>query len=498
MKNRRIIVSIVALFLCLVAGAQRYCNPLPMPVGSKGNAGGDVSIFFDEGKYYMYCSGGGAWVSEDLLNWEYYPVDNIPIAPDVHKYNGKYYLTGNDITIWEGDTPLGPFHDLGPFKNTGGPELGWKVPFDSMLFVDDDNTPYLFWPGRGRTGIYGVELDKNDLTRFVSAPTHLFSYNPLHWFEHMGEHNEYQNVAWIEGPWVIKRNGIYYCAYSCSGTEWKSYAAGYYTATSPLGPYTYGGNNPLLRKTDGVVTGPSRGCMIKGPDGEYWAFYTIVLGGQFGGRKIGMDKIEFDELGNMSIKVTETPQPAPLGKPETGRKSVQLSMNKSSRGSFSSEQPGFFASYAVDEFAGTCWRPKPDDKQPYLMLDLSPAVDINVIDLFDVDGLRILFAGGGRGSLASLGSPNRERVLPVYKYKLEGSMDGKNFYMLLDKTNNTKSADTIYEDVQPRQCRYIKLTITDWPKETELGIIEATVFGKYSGYINPTNPQENDRYLYNY
>ena len=77
-------------------------------------------------------------------------------------------------------------------------------------------------------------------------------------------------------------------------------------------------------------------------------------------------------------------------------------------------------------------------------------------------------------------------------------MDGKNFYMLLDKTNNTKIADVIYEDVAPRQCRYVKLTITDWPKEIELGIIEATVFGKYSGYINPTNPQENDRYLYKY
>ena len=49
-----------------------------MPVGSKGNAGGDVSIFFDEGKYYMYCSGGGAWVSEDLLNWELSPGGQYP------------------------------------------------------------------------------------------------------------------------------------------------------------------------------------------------------------------------------------------------------------------------------------------------------------------------------------------------------------------------------------------------------------------------------------
>jgi hypothetical protein len=63
---------------------------------------------------------------------------------------------------------------------------------------------------------------------------------------------------------------------------------------------------------------------------------------------------------------------------------------------------------------------------------------------------------------------------------------------------HAKIADTVFDDIQPRQCRYVRLTITDWPKESELGIIEATVFGKYSGYINPTNPQENDRYLYKY
>ena len=88
--------------------------------------------------------------------------------------------------------------------------------------------------------------------------------------------------------------------------------------------------------------------------------------------------------------------------------------------------------------------------------------------------------------------------LPVYKYKLEGSLDGENFYMLVDKTNNTKITDNVFEDITPRQCRYVRLTITGWPEGINLGIIEATVFGRYSGYINPTNPQENDRYLFNY
>ena len=487
MKNRFLLLSLAALFLCATAGAQRYCNPLPMPVGEDGVASGDVSVYVS------------------------YGFDN---------YSG---------TIWEADSPLGPFHDLGPFKNTGGPELGWKVPFDSMFYVDDDGTPYLFWPGRGRTGIYGVELDKDDLTRFVSPPTHLFSYNPTHWFEHFGEANEYQNVSWIEGPWVFKKDGIYYCAYSCSGTQWQSYAAGYYTATSPLGPYTFAGNNPLLRKKEGLVQGPSHGSIVLGPDGNYWAFYTIIM--TMGGRRIGMDRIVFDDYGNMSVDVTETPQPAPLAGPGTrSGKSLPISIGKAGRSRLpgqapATEQPGFYVSYGFDNYSGTIWKPDPSDKTPSVIIDLSTADGINVIDLFDVDGLRIIFGNNERvrnfagpaaqGAGPAPGARPAARPaapsfptgggmfmpaggLPVYKYKLEGSMDGKDFYMLVDRTDNTRIADCTFDDIAPRQCRYVKLTVTGWPEGINLGIIEATVFGRYSGYINPVNPQENDRYLFNY
>jgi xylan 1,4-beta-xylosidase len=47
----------------------RYCNPLPMVSGGGAAASGDVTVILEKGKYYMYCTGGGAWISEDLLNW---------------------------------------------------------------------------------------------------------------------------------------------------------------------------------------------------------------------------------------------------------------------------------------------------------------------------------------------------------------------------------------------------------------------------------------------
>ena len=151
MNHRTLICSAAALLICaaLSAQSQRYCNPLPMPIGHGGNASGDVTVLEDGGKYYMYCTGGGAWVSENLVDWEFHAVKGVPVAPDIAKYNGRYYLSGNTDTLYVSDSPLGPFESLGPFTNTYELEDGWNGGFDTQIFVDDDNTPYLFWPGRG-------------------------------------------------------------------------------------------------------------------------------------------------------------------------------------------------------------------------------------------------------------------------------------------------------------------------------------------------------------
>ena len=289
----------------------RYCNPLPMITAPGGNAGGDVTVIREQGKYYMYCSGGGAWISDDLLNWSFQRVANVPVAPHVFKFNGSFYLCGNDGPLLKADNPLGPFESLGPWKNTPGVAGGWNGPFDMDIFVNDDGKPYLYYPGRGVSGIYVVPLDPNDLTRFAGEPKHLFAFNKDHVWERYGEMNEYTDVSWIEGPWLQKYKGTYYLEYAASGTQWKTYALGYYTAKSPLGPFTYAPNNPLTRRTDGLVTGPGHGSIVEGPDKNLWQFYTVVLSNPPGGRRIGMDRITFDKDGYMAVKVTETPQWAP-------------------------------------------------------------------------------------------------------------------------------------------------------------------------------------------
>jgi hypothetical protein len=314
--------------------------------------------------------------------------------------------------------------------------------------------------------------------------------------------NEYTEVAWVEGPWLHKLNGTYYLQYSASGTQWKTYAQGYYTGKSPMGPFTYAPNNPLLRKTDGLVTGTAHGSVVEGPDGKQWQFYTIVLNNPPGGRRIGMDPIAFDRDGNMTVRVSDTPQWAPgvVSDPakdgDSGSVPVSInkvrSMNALSRSS--SEQPGRHAAYAVDNSSGTWWEPAPDDAQPTLTVDLGPATRFDVVQLFTIDSVRLMFTGGGRfggrggAPAAAMTNAPSAPATRAFQYKIEVSTDGNTFSTVLDQTGNQVPRNTIFEEITPTQCRLVRLTMVNWPRTTPLGIIEFTVFGKATGSLPAAQP----------
>jgi xylan 1,4-beta-xylosidase len=385
---------------------------------------------------------------------------------------------------------------LGPWKNEKGESWTgvsngrpWTGAFDIDIFIDDDNRPYLYFPGRSTDGIYVVPLDPKDLTRFAAAPKHLFGFNRAHIWERWGDKNEYANAAWIEGPWVFKHNGIYYVEYSASGTQWLSYASGIYTARSPLGPFTYSPNNPLLRKTTGIVTGPGHGCVIQGPDRNWWAFYTIVLANPPGGRRIGMDPVGFDAHGNMLTRgPSDTPQWAPgvVADPERNGDSgsIPLTVNKlramNQRGGFSSQRAGHEAAYAADDSNGTWWEPAENDLQPTLTVDLGSITEFESEQLFTVDSSRIEFMTGvGFGPGAGRGAPPSASGSTAFRYKIETSTDGKEYSLILDKTKSEITRYTEFDELPPTHCRFVRLTIVHWPhRRTPLGITEFTVFGK--------------------
>ena len=147
----------------------RYCNPLPIINSGGASASGDVTVIRDNGKYYMYCTGGGAWVSDDLLHWTFQRVANVPVAPDVVKYNGVFYMCGNSGPLLKADNPLGPFTRVGDWPEKTN---GWYGSFDMHIYIDDGNKPYLYYPGRGVTGI--KMRDEDFVEHLFIASTHAY------------------------------------------------------------------------------------------------------------------------------------------------------------------------------------------------------------------------------------------------------------------------------------------------------------------------------------
>jgi hypothetical protein len=491
-----------------VGKSVRYCNPLSLETSShdgspQGVSLGDVTVVREGDSYYLFGSGGGAWVSRDFIDWKYQAVDvrggRLPVAPHVFKYNRAFYMSGNDAPLYKAPSILGPYELLGPWINEKGEP--WTITFngrtaagafDVDVFVDDDNKPYLYFPGRSTAGIYVAPLDPKNLNHLAAAPKHLFGFDSSHVWERWGEKNEYPGIAWIEGPWMFKRNGTYYIEYSASGTQWLSYASGVYSAKSPLGPFTYSPKNPLLRKTTGIVTGPGHGSVVKGPDGNWWVFYTIVMSNPPGGRRIGMDPIAFDANGNPYTRgPSETPQWAPgvVANPvrDGDSGSIAVSINKlramHQQGGFSSERPGHEAAYATDDSNGTVWQPAENDAQPSLTLDLVSPTEFETNQFFLIDSSRIEFATGSIrfGPRGAAPTPDPAPTGSVaFRYKIEASLDGKEYTTVLDKTNNQVTRYTEFDEIQPTKCRFVRLTITDWPHRagTPLGITEFTLFGK--------------------
>jgi len=93
-----------------------------------------------------------------------------------------------------------------------------------------------------------------------------------------------------------------------------------------------------------------------------------------------------------------------------------------------------------------------------------------------------MFNGGRRGfGRPAAGTTPAAPTQPsndAYQYKIEVSMDGKTYISALDQTKNSNPRNTIFEEIQPVKSRFVRLTLTDWPRTTPLGILEFTVFGK--------------------
>lgn len=153
---------------------------------TRSSVGGKLSV-----KYYT---------SRDLKMWKYCgnsyePAENFwgtkdCWAPDMLKYNGKYYMfvtfssknDGSDrgTSLFVSDTTQGPFV---PMKNAPYTPSNWMC-LDATLYVDKENKPWLVFCRSWRS-IYDGEIYiqrlTDDLTNTIGTPVKLFSASQAQW-----------------------------------------------------------------------------------------------------------------------------------------------------------------------------------------------------------------------------------------------------------------------------------------------------------------------------
>jgi beta-xylosidase len=219
----------------------------------------DPEIHFFQDRYYIYPTTSlpyheqtffECWSSADLREWHNHGVildfKDVPWstnfaawAPSCAEKNGRYYFyfsagDGAGIGVAVSDSPAGPFRDA-----IGHPLVGHyphgAQPIDAHCFIDDDGRAYLYFGGHGKCVVAPL------------TPT-MCAFN-----------RDFRDITpstdYVEGPFMVKRNGLYYLMWSQGGWTDHTYQAAYGIADNPYGPFEYKGllleNNPQLANAAG-------------------------------------------------------------------------------------------------------------------------------------------------------------------------------------------------------------------------------------------------------
>jgi len=368
MRYLPVIVALICIFVSVLVpttrnGANReslftYQNPITIGMNEKGIR--DCQIIREGEWWYMTGTSYPFWISEEkggelnkgvvlykstnLIKWEFvkYIVEKPDSkkwyyrrfwAPEIHKIQGKYYVTFNCRNEemgydWQHIGFAVSDHIEGPYTVVTDKEPLSRGN-DLTLFEDDDKKVYAFWHNVLEDGTFWLGSAEIDLEngKLVSDTISAVHTGPVDYErdangkietifrEGRNERKIKTYYEWdsqgIEGAYVIKRNGIYYLFYS----SWtRGYEVGYATATNIKGPWKKADNNPIYGGTkpelceirgfdcDTDLSNPfnavGHNAVFEGPDGRLWLschgvskYHTAPF--------LVMDPLNFDEEGNI-------------------------------------------------------------------------------------------------------------------------------------------------------------------------------------------------------
>lgn len=244
----------------------------------------DPFILENNGVFYIYGTSARngiiVYKSSDLKNWKgpCGATEGLALhksnswgsknfwAPEVYKIGNRFLMTYSaeeQIAYAWSNSPTGPFinTDKTPYLNEKG--------IDSHIFIDNDGTPYMFWVRfDGGNVIFQAEMSKDLKTIKMDTVKQIIKVREGTWEKTKSD--PVANVA--EGPFIIKRNNIYYLTYSCNHYQSPDYAVGYATASSLKGPWTRYDKNPILLNHGGY-RGTGHHALLKTSKGKWYIVY---------------------------------------------------------------------------------------------------------------------------------------------------------------------------------------------------------------------------------
>lgn len=253
-----------------------------------------------------------AFTSKDLLTWTKQPhvleMANVSWArramwaPSIIKKDDWYYIFfgANDIQndnekggigVARSRTPNGPFIDY-----LGKPLIdkfhNGAQPIDQMVFQDKDGAYYIIYGGWRHCNI--ARLNK-DFTGFIPFPDG-------------STFKEITPAGFVEGAYMMLKDGKYYFMWSEGGWTGPNYAVAYAIGNSPFGPFERVGK--ILQQDSTVATGAGHHSVLRAPNSSkyYMVYHRRPLGEtDRNHRVVSIDEMQFDEKGFIKpIIITKT------------------------------------------------------------------------------------------------------------------------------------------------------------------------------------------------
>jgi arabinoxylan arabinofuranohydrolase len=210
--------------------------------------------------------------------------------------NGKFYYYvpvnqkggGNAIGVAVSESPTGPFKDA-----LGKPLLSGFGYIDPAIFIDDDGQAYLYW---GNPNLWHVKLNDDMLSydqEYGIVKEDLREDN----FGYRAIKVDNRTAAYEEGPWLYKRNNLYYMFYPAGGVpEHLAYSTG----KSVKGPWEYRDTIMHVIQKGGAFTNHPGVIDYKGKTYLFYHNGALPGGGGFK-RSVCIEELVFNADGSVPL-----------------------------------------------------------------------------------------------------------------------------------------------------------------------------------------------------